>query len=315
MQREIGAIIFACFLQNSFSQEKSITNQAYIDPFLINPACAGSEIFTIVRLSVDKHLTGFSESPATMTLTGNTRAGSKEFYTSKGLVNKNKIKIDDRVGLGGNLYYDKNGPLNNVGGMLAYAHHIPVNRISALSLGLAVNMMNKSLNMSELEPQELNDEYLFNEQYEYFQVSFGLGAYYYTKQFFTGISVINLLPVSGNGNSFPAKSPSYFVITGYKFNGRILEFEPSVIINKLSGENLNFSIFTRIYYLRYNWVSLSYNAQGYADIMAALKLYNSFYLGYNYVYTLGRIVSYNYGSHRISLGINLGLRGIKSSVY
>jgi hypothetical protein len=28
------------------------------------------------------------------------------------------------------------------------------------------------------------------------------------------------------------------------------------------------------------------------------------------MYSLGKIASYNYGSHRISLGINMGIRGI-----
>ena len=35
------------------------------------------------------------------------------------------------------------------------------------------------------------------------------------------------------------------------------------------------------------------------------------YAGYNYEYSVSKIASYNYGSHEIHLGINLGLRGVE----
>ncbi|HEX2394983.1 MAG TPA: PorP/SprF family type IX secretion system membrane protein [Bacteroidales bacterium] len=318
MQREVWVIINTLFFINSvYSQEKSIYNQAYIDPFIINPACAGSELFPIVRLSVENRWIGFRNSPSTILLTGNTRIGNYDFYTPKGLINKGPLKIGDRVAFGGAVYYDNNGPLKSTGGMLSYAYHIPLNKVSRLSMGLSVYLLNKTVNTAELEPDQVEDEYLFKEQNDLFRVNFGVGLFYHRKNFFSGLSVNELFSMQTKSSYRDVKMPGYYFLAGYKFEEvtRSLDFEPSIIVRKPSDEDLYFDFYARIYFMKFHWAALSYSTAGLADIMLAVRIYNSFYIGYNYMYNMGKIALYNYGSHRISIGINLGLRGIDKWEY
>lgn len=312
MQKEVWAIVITLFFIDTVnSQEKSIYNQAYIDPFIINPASTGSELFPVVRLSVEKSWVGFRDSPSTLLFTGNARIGNYGFYTPKGLINKSPIKIGDRVALGGAVYYDNNGPLKSTGGMISYAYHVPVNALSSLSMGLSAYFLNKTLNTSKLEPDQADDEYLLNGQNDLFRVNFGVGLFFHSKNFFSGLSVNELFSMQSKKSYRDVKTPGYYLIAGYKFDiSRSIDIEPSIIVRKPSNDDLNFDFYARLYYLKFHWVALSYSTAGLADIMVAARLYNSFYLGYNYIYNIGRIAHYNYGSHRISIGINLGLRGI-----
>lgn len=312
MQREVWAfVIYTFFFPDSFSQERSVVNQAYLDPFVINPAAAGSENFPIVRMSYEKKWIGFRESPSTFLLSGNVKIGKYDFYNPKGLVNKGPLRISDRVALGGAFYYDRNGPLSGIGGILSYAYHVPL-RTSHLSMGISTHLLNKSLNLSELKPGQPDDEYLLNDDNQMFRANFGVGLYYYTEQFFSGFSVNELFPLTSRSSLSQANMPSWFILSGYKFEKvtRTIGFEPSFIVGKVADEDLYVDLFARFYYQKFHWAALSYSTAGRVDLMLVLKLAGSFYMGYNYIYTLGRIASYNYGSHRISLGINLGLRGI-----
>jgi type IX secretion system PorP/SprF family membrane protein len=316
MLRKFLVIFLTFFFTNiTLSQEQSIYKQAYLDPFFINPACAGSALFPVARLSVEKRWIGFRDSPSTLLLSGNTRFGSYDFYTPKGLVNKGPLKTGGRTAVGGVVYYDDNGPINSTGGNLTYAYHMSLNRVSRLSMGLSVFMVNKSINTSQLEPDQIADDYLLSPQNDLFRVNFGIGVFYYTSAFFSGISVSELFPVENNDNTFgKVNMPGYHFIAGYKFEEVFPAFdiEPSLIASKYDDEEANFDFFARVYFINFHWAAISYSTRRQAEIMLAVKIFESFYLGYNYMYTLGRIASYNSGSHRISIGINLGLRGAEN---
>ncbi len=88
----VSFLLFFCTL-NLFSQEKSIFNNDYLDPFITNPGCTGAEYYPVARLSAEKQWLGFTGSPSTFLLSGNYRIGNYDFYDPKGFVNKVSIKI------------------------------------------------------------------------------------------------------------------------------------------------------------------------------------------------------------------------------
>ena len=297
------------FMNITLAQEKSIYRQAYVDPFILNPAFTGSAQIPVARLAVEKRLVGFSNSPSTVLLTGNTRIGDYKFYTPGGLVNKGPLKVGNHTAFGGALFYDNNGPINSTGGMFSYAYHFSLTQGSALSMGLSAKLMNQSVNTSRFETVQPDDIYLLDDQYDALRLNFGIGFYFHTSRLFSGVSVMDLLPVE-SGTDTPVKKPGYHVLGGYRFNSvtPALDFEPSFLISKRAGENTDLNFYARVYYLNQHWAAVSYSTQGFIDIMLAVRLLNSLYLGYNYTYVTGKISSFSYGSHTISFGINLGLR-------
>lgn len=121
------------------------------------------------------------------------------------------------------------------------------------------------------------------------------------------------MPDIKNVNYKIKERPSFFLIGGYKFfrNNQSFNFEPSVTLKKLANYNLSFDIHAKLYILRYHWIAVSYSTDSRINFRFGLLLYKRIYAGYNYEFTLSDIALYNFGSHEIHLGINLGLIGIK----
>ena len=90
------------------------------------------------------------------------------------------------------------------------------------------------------------------------------------------------------------------------------------MLKKLGALDPMIDIHTKLYIQRFNWLALSYSSSGRMGVQFGLRLYKMVYVGYNFENALGKITSYNYGSHEVNLGINMGLRaveGIRNTVY
>jgi type IX secretion system PorP/SprF family membrane protein len=306
-------LLFLVSVSSLYSQENSIFKNDYINPFITNPACTGSDYYPSAQLSVKRQWLGFPGAPSTYLLSGNLRIGNFDFYDPKGFVNKGPLKIKDRLGVGAAIFKDINGPLANTGGLLSYAYHLPVNKESRLALGMSVLMVNYSLNAGILKPDQSIDDYLWTGNESTFKLNFGAGVYYYNESFFAGLSFNRILPGISNVNGTLELNPSYFALAGFKINktSNIWTIEPSLGLKKMGETNLIADIHTKLYIQRYNWAAISYSTSNQINAQFALRLYRTFYFGYNYGLSLSRIASFNYGTHEISLGINLGLIGVK----
>ncbi len=293
----------------AFSQENSILLNDYLDPFISNPACTGSEYYPVIHLSARKQWVGFPESPATFFLSGNTRLGKYDFYDPKGFINQGPLNLKDRIGLGASIFKDKNGPLSTTGGILTYSYSVRIMAESRLSFGISAFMIQHSLTSSLLKPDQINDPYLLNGNESIFRFNSGFGVYYHAPAYFIGVSMIKLLPGVSNVGEIPVESPDFFVLGGYKFNrnGTGVVFEPSVELKKLCNMPLTLDTHAKFYIKSLNWIAASYSTSGYFSVQFAMRIYKMAYAGYCYHYTLSRIAGFNYGSHEISLGVNLGL--------
>ena len=307
----LAIMILWCF--NSFSQEESIYENYYLNPFIINPGATGAEYYTVAGLSYKKQWLGIPDSPTTLLLSGNSLLGKYDFYDPKGFLNKGPLKIADRIGVGAAIYRDNNGPLANTGIILSYAYQVIINADSKLAFGLSGIGTNYSLNSSELKPDQINDPYLLTGNDNIFRANINLGAYYFTGDYYLGISGNKILPDISNVNTQVRAQPSYYLIGGYKFmkSNNSFNFEPSIVLKKISNEHLSFDIHTKMYVKRINWVALSYSSLRKINFQFGIHLYKMVYAGYNYEYTLSDIASYNLGTQEIYLGINLGLFGIE----
>jgi len=137
--------------------------------------------------------------------------------------------------------------------------------------------------------------------------------YFYHKDYFVGFSANKMLPDIRNVHDEKQEQPSFFLMGGYKFlqYTSSLLLEPSVMIKKLAGMDPSVDVHAKLYINRLNWIALSYSTTNKINFRLGLRLYKMLYAGYNYEYTLGDIASYNFGSHEIHLGVNLGLIGIQ----
>ncbi len=318
LKRYFILIAFFLISIDSFSQEPLMFANYYLNPFIINPAITGSEIYPQVDLSANKQWLSFPNSPATFALAGHFRVGMFDFYDPKGFINKGPLKINGRVGLGAAIFRDNNGPLSTTSINISYAYHFHVSSDSRLSLGMSLMGSFYSLNSSMLKPN-LPDPYLISGNPNVFRLNFGFGAYYYSPSYFAGISASKLLPDVTGVNNQIKEQPGFFLMGGYKINkdNYLLNFEPSLTIKKFAGARMAADIHFKMYVKKLNWIAVSYSTTQNVNFMFGVHLVKMAYIAYNYGYTVSKIASFNYGSHEIHLGINLGLTavpGIRTTV-
>jgi type IX secretion system PorP/SprF family membrane protein len=295
-----------------WSQDSFSYLNYYLNPFTINPAITGSDVYPVADLAINKQWLAFPNSPSTLSISGNCRIGFWDFYDPKGFVNTGPLKLKDRIGLGFDIFKDNNGPLSTTGILLSYAYHMPVTEDSRLSFGMSMLGSFYSLNSSLFKPDQ-PDPYLMTGNSNSFRYNFCAGTYYYSPAYFAGISATKLLADKMNVNNQLNEEPGFHLIAGYKLmrNSNSFNLEPSVILTKSANTDFSCDIHAKLYIRRYNWIAFSYSTSEKMNILIGLHLYKMLYIGYNYGYTMSKIASYNYGSHEIHLGINLGLTGVE----
>ena len=303
--------LILCF-NDTFSQENSINESYYLSPFIINPAITGSNYYRCAEFSAKKQWLGFTDAPETFLAAFNIKLGNYDFYDPKGFVNKGPLKLKERVGVGGLLCHDVNGPISSTGLLVSYAYHLPVNQDSRLSFGLSASGNYYAFNEALLNPDQPVDPFLLTNNNDVFKVNFDLGAYFYDTDYFLGISAHKILP-ENKYNTAVKEHPTIYFMGGHKFykDYKSIIFEPSVVFKLLNLENPEIDIHTKLYIKMVNWVALSYSTAGKANFRFALKLYKMLGVGYNFEFSTGGIAPYNYGSHELVIGFNLGLSNIE----
>src|SRR4030042_4553492 len=95
-------------------------SQYLFNPYLVNPAIAGSKDFSNINISVRQYISKIEGSPKTQVISGHTRLrkqtkGYSWSYRNPGFTN---------IGIGGLLYNDKIGGFRKLGAEVTYAYHV-----------------------------------------------------------------------------------------------------------------------------------------------------------------------------------------------
>lgn len=302
--------IFFCFrIIDSSGQLSPVYSHHYNFEQFINPAITGRDYYPVVNLSHKKYWLGTKDSPSSICLGASMRIGSYNFYTPKMMLNKSKLLSKERMGIGGFIMNENDGPLNFTGVILNYAYFIPLNDAGTqLSFGFSARFSHFIINYDLLRPLDDGDPELINREDSRILPEAGLGVYLHTGQFYIGGSINELfrskLPLNSSG--IPENKNDFFFQTGYKFFLKYFELEPSAFIAKVDERPLYLYGGLKLYYMNYNWVSVSYKSNNSMQFSTAFKI-RRFYIGYIYDQSFAQISRYFQGSHEIMLGINLGL--------
>jgi type IX secretion system PorP/SprF family membrane protein len=192
------------------------------NPFIFNPAIAGSKDFT----SADLLISSFGNSNSQLA-SGNLRISKseKEYFSSLPTPEFTKI------GVGGYLFNDKNDSSRSIGFGASGSYHLQLdkNALSFLSFGLSVKAVSNDYegNSDLNKPAEKT-----------FFPNIDAGVYFYTSGFYAGISATNIL---GNPNepdtlgyyTIPC-TRQFFLHGGYKFvlsRSLNILLEPFLIVN------------------------------------------------------------------------------------
>ena len=211
-------------------------------------------------------------------------------------------------GVGLSIMQDKLGFENNVNIGLGYSYHLDLGG-STLGIGVAGTLLNRTVDFSQLHPNQDNDPVLqgLGEESDML-FDFNVGLFWQVPEsFYIGVSVVNVLESMGSVLSENAESSAsfttdrtFYLLAGYPFQFEDMPyftFIPSVsVMSDIASTQLNAS--ARVVYRNAFSLGVNYRPQESVALMAGVTI-KDFTIAYSYdINTMGLGVP---GSHEIGL--------------
>ncbi len=200
-----------------------------------------------------------------------------------------------RSGIGLSVNYDKLGFESSMDVKLNYAYHQPINKNHVLSIGIFVEIMNKSIDYSNFNVFDSGDpliDGLGKESTLFADV--GLGIYYQFKdKFYGGFSVDQLTGSSGDiGVAEYNLVQHYYFMAGYNFTISENRKNRFVLVTGFLAKSTISSTQLELHaILRYNdryWSGINYRMEDAIGIVAGMNV-NNFSLGLSYDITTSNL--------------------------
>ncbi len=276
-----------CNLPNTFAQQDAQYTQYMFNMLVINPAYAGSRDAVSILGVYRNQWTGFNGSPTTISASVHSPVGEK-------------------LGLGLFIEADKIGIHQRLSAYSAYAYKIALGG-GYLSLGLQAGILQYQSDWSELPAAYNPDDPNFVTDNSKILPNFGLGAYYYTDQYFIGVSVPHLLDSTLDDVSpLATQERHYWVTAGVAIPiNESMKIQPSILIRSVPSiapinidGNINL-IINDIFRI----------GAGYRSSQAALFILeyqqDKLRIGYAFDLDLSDLSNQHSGTHEIMVGLDI----------
>ncbi|MBS1743537.1 MAG: type IX secretion system membrane protein PorP/SprF [Bacteroidetes bacterium] len=330
MKRIFLIVFFAAITLLVNGQAKPSYTQYILNNYILNPAVAGIENYTDVKLSYRNQWTGIEGAPVTAYFSIHAPIGKSDLRTSatsmpvRGVNPRGKDYWDQysapapHHGIGAVVLNDRAGYLDRWSIYATYAYHKPLSNRTTLSAGINLGISSVSLDRSKIDfaSTDPNDPAIgyANNELKKIKPEIAAGLWLYSDKYFAGLSVLNIIPakqsfVKNNryGETF---TPNYFLTTGYRILvGNDWNLIPSVMFQywqpQLSGLHVN----AKLMYTDLLWIGGSYrysNLVGGYSAMLGLNIAN---INVSYAYevaTTNRLRTYTGNTHEIMIGFLLG---------
>ena len=301
--------------------------QYVLNSFIINPAVAGIENYTDVKISHRHQWVGIDGAPVTtyLTIHGPLKKSDYDRETATGFHYSNENprgsaywqdyqKADPHAGIGLTILNDRTGPLNRFSALGTYSYHLGIGPKTSLAMGVSAGVKSITLNASKLnfdvpiDPAVSGGGYLNK-----FSPDMNIGLWLYSSNYFVGLSFQNVFPsklkyaqdsVKLDGGKLV---PHTFLTAGYKiFVSDDVTFLPSGLLKYVSGSPVSFDINTKFQYRDLIWLGASFRYQDSWAGMLGININNSVNISYSHDITVSNLNTVTKGSHEIMVGFLLG---------
>lgn len=308
-------LLFLPFL--SYAQEGMPVYSDYLTDnyYLIHPSMAGAADCGQIRLTARKNWFGQKEAPGLQTLG----------------INK---KVGEQSAIGALLFNDQNGFHSQSGAYVTYAHHIMFSRseldLNMLSFGIQPGILQYRIDQTDFIPN--GDPLIFGGSRSTVEFNLDLGFSYHYHDFYTHVTIKNLLKNSGVNNDIQITDNlrRYLVSFGYVISkpGKDLSFEPSLMVQHQTGTNQSTIDFNLKAYKEiksgtfFGGISFRRSLDG-AEFLENSEIrsqklnyftpffginFNKFLVSYTYTHQLNDVVFNPTGLHQITLGLDFSCR-------
>ncbi|MGB3852575.1 MAG: type IX secretion system membrane protein PorP/SprF [Tunicatimonas sp.] len=313
-----------------YGQQPFRFSQYFQNLIAVNPAVAGIEDFTDLKVGYRQQWTGVNGSPQTFYLSAHAPLAAKprEFTYQN-----NALRISDpsafgqletqsalgrgtrvRHGIGGYVINDQQSVFQQTQAFLTYAAHLPIGARTRLSLGASAGINNRRIDASGITLPSQNDDDVINRILSQSDgaTSFdlNLGLFLYAENYYLGYSVDRILrnPVAtGVADSEDARQNLYhYGLLGGRFRlSNSFMLLPGAFVGVSEVLPVTYDLNLRLRYQETVWVGASYRNSGTIAAMLGLNISNQFNINYAYDYGLGAVSDFRSGTHEIVLGFTL----------
>jgi type IX secretion system PorP/SprF family membrane protein len=291
----IFILMLGSFLK-AFPQQDPLYTQFMTNPFLINPALAGTYPYYQIMLNSRVQWTSIPDAPMTnvMSMYGPT--------------------VKQPMGLGGYIMYDVYGATSNTQLKLAYAYNYGITEDLKISMGLGIGLKQFKIsgNMTIDQPDPTYTQgYTYTKLYP----DASWGVYAYSATYHAGFAITNLF---GNkveygyvdtATHLSHLKQNFYLHGGYKYNvNRELAIEPTLVLKKANAMPIQMDLDVRAWYGKRQWDrtklwgGVTYRTGDAVCILLGIIYQRKIEFGYSYDISINKLAGYNTGSHEIMIG-------------
>ncbi|MBT8235668.1 MAG: type IX secretion system membrane protein PorP/SprF [Bacteroidia bacterium] len=273
------------------AQQDAQYTQYMYNTSLFNPAYVGSEDFLKISGVYRSQWVGLDGAPETMSLSLNDRIGKN-------------------VGIGGSVISDKIGPSSETILNADFSYTLDFEKTSlAFGLKASANILN--VDFSQLTGSD--DDVSFQSNIDNrFTPNVGAGVYYYSDNYYVGLSVPQLLETNHyerneREETYLAKERFHtYFMGGYVFDlSRELKLKPAYLLKVTDGAPLQLDLSANFLFLDKFTLGASYRLNSAVSALAGLQVFESVFVGYSYDADTTALRQYNSGSHEIVLKFDI----------
>lgn len=298
--RGIGLLIMLVATHPSYAQQDAQYSQYMYNTISVNPAYAGSRgALSVSGLHRNQWL-GLDGAPQTQTLSINFPVGFVR-----------------EVGLGFSVVNDVLGPSSETYFNVDFSYPIQVSRYGTLRFGLKGVGQLLNANLNDLDVPNQNDDNLSDINYK-FSPNVGAGLYYYTDQFYLGLSIPNVLETtileSNEENEVaPVQERAHFYfITGYVFDvSPILKFKPAILSKVVEGSPLQLDISANFLLHEKLVFGAAYRWSAAVSALAGFQVSDSILIGFAYDSETTSLGNHNGGSYEVLLRFEVPKKSLR----
>lgn len=317
MQKIFKAVITVLLLMPAscaMAQQNVQFSQYAFNGLSVNPAYAGYKEDLYLNATYRHQWAGFPGAPRTggISLDGVTGAS------------------DGKVGLGGQVLFDKLGPQESLSIYGSYSYRIPLDEENTkrLCIGIGAGATQYSVDGSALQYIDNDDAAIPTGKTSTWVPDARFGIYYYTSKFYAGVSVMDLFSLysdatryswKGNNYSTIRKTQHMYLTAGTVFPlGEGLQLKPSFLVKEdfkgptsldlnaflLIGEKIwvGGSYRTNVNIWKKTALQRDLQEQNAASAMVEFYATQQLRIGYSYDLNVNKMAGYQGGSHEISIG-------------
>lgn len=222
---------------------------------------------------------------------------------------------NNHLGLGVSIFHESLGPETKNFLMIDASYTLNLEK-SKLAFGLKGTLGFYNIDFNKLDIEDRNDWVFTGGTQNLFAPNIGAGIYWYSNNYYVGVSVPNLLQTELHERnqkqiSIVKNTQHYHIIAGYVFNLKEnIKFKPSILSKVVQGSPIQLDISGNFMFNDRFVVGAAWRWSAAVSGLAGFQINKNWFIGYAYDFETTDLTKYNSGSHEIFLRYEL-LSGIK----